>query len=232
MSQVKDIIKGDTLQKVGSAGFIIGAVLLIIFNILYPRPADPSSTQSVLRTMAEHKFLTQLSQLMLAMGFLGVMIGSAGVYSSITYSSASWARLGFYGILVATPLWFITFGLGTTTANAAAEWVVAATVDKAAAYSIAAAILTASSGIYTISIVIFWLAIIFLGRAMARSKVYARWHGWTAVVLGIVMLTVVGIPRFLGGEVGTSSVYIFAGLSLLTTVWFLVVGIWVARKAW
>ncbi|MGD2159152.1 MAG: hypothetical protein PVG32_19905 [Anaerolineales bacterium] len=231
MSGQQGVFQRDTLQRISSAGLVIGAVLLVVFNLLYPRPADPSSAQSVLTAMADQKVLTQLSQLMLALGFWGLMIGSAGVHRSITDRGAAWARLGFYGIVGGTAIWSINFGLGLASANAASDWVVASVADKAAAYDVANTFLTVNSGIYTMSILMFWLALIFLGAGMARNPVYPQWFGWVAVVLGIAMVAIVGIPRFLV-ENSTSSMFIFAGLSLLTTVWFLVVGIWVARRAW
>jgi hypothetical protein len=231
MSQQQDILRGDTLQKIASTGFIFGGLLLLVFNLLYPRPADPGSTPSVLTAMADQKVLTQLSQLMLALGFWGVMIGSAGVYRSITVGGAPWARLGFYGIVVGTAIWSINFSLGTASVNAAADWVAASSADKAAAYRVAATVLTVNTGIYTMSILMFWLALTFLGTGMARSAVYPGWLGWGAVVLGIAMVAFVSIPRFFV-ENSTFSMLIFAGLALLTTVWFIVVGIWVARRAW
>jgi hypothetical protein len=45
------------------------------------------------------------------------------------------------------------------------------------------------------------------------------------------MVAAVGIPRFFIGNSSTL-VVVFGGLAILTTVWFLVVGIGVARKAW
>jgi hypothetical protein len=76
-----------------------------------------------------------------------------------------------------------------------------------------------------------WMALILLGAGMARSAVYQRWLGWTIAVLGIAMVAAVGIPRFFIGNTSTL-VVVFGGLAILTTVWFLVVGIGVARKAW
>lgn len=76
-----------------------------------------------------------------------------------------------------------------------------------------------------------WLALIFLGNGMARSAVYPRWLGWGAVFLGIGMVAVVGIPKFFMGYTSTL-LSVFGGLALLTTIWMLLTGIWVARKAW
>lgn len=231
MSQVQVIAWENTLQKAASSGFIVGALLLIVFNILSPRPADPTDLESVLTTMSDQKVLTQLSQLLLALGMWGVMIGSAGVYRSITESGATWARLGFYGIIVGTTLWSITFGLGTATVGAAADWVAAAGADKAATYNIAAAVLTANSGVETMSIITLWLALILLGTGMVRSVIYPARLAWTVIFLGAAMVAVVGVPKFFTGY--TSALLIlFGALALLTTFWLLGTGIWMARKVW
>lgn len=93
--------------------------------------------------------------------------------------------------------------------------------EKVAAYGIADAILTATSGIETMSIITLWLAIVFLGIGMARSAVYPIWLGWVAVVLDIAMVTIVGIPKSFIGY--TSTLLMLLGdLALLTTVWLLV----------
>jgi hypothetical protein len=227
--QVK--FKEDSLQKISSTAFIIGAVLLIVFNLLTPRPDDPTNMQSVLRTMSDQRVFTHLSQLLLAFSIWLVMIGSAGVYRSIKESGAAWARLGFYGIIVGAVLWSVTFGLGSATVNSAADWAAASTADKAAAFNIAAAVSEATSAIETMSIIMLWLALIFLGAGMARSAVYPGWLGWVAAILGVAMVATVGIPKFFVGNTSTL-LLLFGGLALLTTFWLLVSGIWVARKAW
>lgn len=231
MTLIQDNFKGDALQKLASAGFISGGVLLLVFNLLSPRPADPSNFQSVLTTMADQKFLTLLSQLFLVLGIWGVMMGSAGVYHTISGAGSAWARFGFYGIVVGTALWSITFGLGSVTGNAAESWMLASTADKPVAYNIATAVSAATSGIETMSILMLWWAIIFLGIGIARSGIYPSWFGWVGAVLGIVMVAAVGVPKFFAGNSSTL-LLLFGGLALITTLWFLVFGIWVARKAW
>jgi hypothetical protein len=176
--------------------------------------------------------LYQLSHLMLALGMWGVMLGSAGVYRSITAGGAAWARLGFYGIVVGTVLWSITFGLTAVGASAAADWAAASAADKGTAYSIVAATLNVGRGAYIMSTLMFWLSLVLLGTGMARSSVYPRWLGWTGVALGIGVVAIVGIPQFFAGTVNTSSMLVFAGLATLTFVWLLVTGMWIARRAW
>lgn len=232
MSQHQGIFQRNDFQKLASVVMIIGAVLLIVFNILVPRPADPGNLQNAMTNTVENYLLFQLSHLMLALGILGTMIGSAGVYQSITDRGMAWARIGFYVIVVGTVLWMITYAMTSVDASAAADWVAAPDADKAAYYGIAVDTINVGKAAYIMSILIFWLAIVFLGVGMARSAVYPGWLGWLGVALGTIMVAFVGIPQFLAGEVNTSSMLTFAGLALLTTVWFLVTGIWVARKAW
>lgn len=232
MSQQQRLIGGDDFQKLASAGMIVGAVLLIVFNILVPRPSDPTNMQSSMLNTVDNYFMFQLSHLMLAVGILGTMIGSAGVSRSITDRGAAWARVGFYGIVVGTVLWMITYAMTSVDASTAADWAAAPAADKTAFYSIAVATINVGKAAYIMSIILFWSALIFLGIGMARSTVYPGWLGWIGAALGTVMVAIVGVPQFMAGEVNTSSMLIFAGLALLTTVWFLVIGIWVARKAW
>jgi len=231
VAQLQVIEKEDTFRKISSAGLIIGAVLLIVFNILSPRSGDPSSLQSRLTTMSDERVLTLLSQLLLAIGIWMMMIGVAGVYRSIRDAGAGWARLGFYGIVVGTVLWSVTFGLGSATVHTAVDWAAASAADKPAVFTTAAAVSNATSGVETMSIIMLWMALILLGAGMARSAVYPRWLGWTAVVLGIAMVAAVGIPKFFIGNTGTL-LAVFGGLAILTTAWLLVVGIGVAPKAW
>jgi len=231
MEQQQGIIKGDSLQKLGSAGFIIGAILLVIFNVLFPRPSDPSNVQEMLTKLGEQQVLAQICALLLAVGIWGTMIGVTGVYRSISAGGAAWARLGFYGIVVGTTIWTIHFALAIAATGEAASWIVAPTADKATAYSVAVAVSAASGATETMSIIVFWLALIFLGIGMVLSAVYPKWMGWGFVVLGIATVVASGVIPLFAGH-GIALQFIFMILSLLSTIWVLVIGIWIARKAW
>jgi len=231
MVQQQGIVKGDALQKLGSIGFIVGAILLVVFNILFPRAADPSNMQEALKNWGEQEVLTQVCALLIAVGVWAVMIGTAGVYRSISAGGAAWARLGFYGIVVGTSIWTVNMALIMATAGAAANWVAAPAAGQATAYSVAAALSAASMAVHTMNIIVFWLALVFLGIGMVLSAVYPRWMGWVGIILGIVTVAVVGIVQAFTGETSALQL-IFMVLALLTTLWVLVVGIWVTRRAW
>jgi len=231
MVQQQGIIKGDTLQKLSSAGFIIGAILLVIFNVLFPRVSDPSNLQEALKNLGEQEILAKICALLLVIGILGAMIGVTGVYRSISAGGAAWARLGFYGIVVGTTLWIITFTRYIATADAAASWVAASAADKATAYNIAVAVSAVNGDMETMSIIVFWLALVLLGIGMVYSAVYPKWMGWGLIALGIATVVASGvIPVFAG--TASAIQLIFMILSLMSTIWILVLGIWVARRAW
>src|SRR2546425_1921769 len=126
MTQQLGIVKGDAFQKLGSAGFIIGAILMVIGGLLMPYTAKlTSNVQEMLKPLGEHEFRAQVSSLLMIMGIWAIMIGATGVYRSITAGGAAWARLGFYFILVGTAVWTVTLSQDVATASAAANWLAA-----------------------------------------------------------------------------------------------------------
>jgi hypothetical protein len=232
MANQEGIVKGDPIQKFSSAAFIIGGVFVVVFNIIVPRPADPSDMQVALTNMAENFFMFQFGHLMLALGLWGVMVGVVGVRSVIKRRGSAWAQAGFYGIVLGTTLWMITYAMTSVEAREAAAWALTSSAEREVLFNTTVATIHVGSAAYIMSILFYWLALLFLGVGIARSRVYPAWLGWSLVGIALSMVTIVGIPQFLKGDVVLSSMLIFAGLAGLTSLWFVVIGIWVARKAW
>jgi hypothetical protein len=65
---------------------------------------------------------------------------------------------------------------------------------------------------------------------MIRSTIYPRWLGWGGMIVGIPMIALGVVQIFTARS--TTLTLIFAVLMLLTALWDLAVGIWVARRAW
>ena len=108
------IAKGGVLQRIAGPSFIVGAILLVVSNVLHPRSdTDLGFVQDIAADMGG---LWEAYHLMLVVGIWGLLIGVVGIYRSIsTGGGAPWARLGFYGLLVGTTVWtvlFATDGLG------------------------------------------------------------------------------------------------------------------------
>lgn len=212
--------RADVLQRIASIGFILGAVLLIVFNILFPRADDPSSAQQVIANLADNETLAKVVFLGLAVGFWSLMIGVAGLYRSIsTGAGAAWVRVGFYGFVVGTAMgtvWLAT-SWALTGAAAAGNTAVADTL-----YALSL------SNLYMF-IILFWLALLFLGIGMVASDVYPKWLGWILIPLGAVTAAVSGVGQAFNGVTQTSD-YIFSALALLTTLWALAIGVIILRR--
>ncbi len=236
MTQPQGIVKGDVLQRISSAGFIIGAILMMIGGSLMPHASTPTSNlQEMLRPLGEQLFKAQFSVLLLIVSIWATMIGVAGVYRCIiasggATSGAAWARLGFYFMLVGTVLYTVALTQDASIAGAVANWLAAPAVDKEAVYGVVAAVNAVGRGLYPVAIIAYWAPFAFLGIAMLVSPVYPRSLGWTGVVLGSAVIALGIVQSFTART--TTLTLIFMVLSLLTGLWGLVVGVWVARKAW
>jgi hypothetical protein len=222
------IVKGEGLQKIGGAGFIIGAVLIVIGNVLLPRAVDARNVQEMVTAMGAQQRLTQLSTLLIAAGIWAVMIGASGVYRSITTRVAAWARLGFHFIVVGTALWTVSLALDMASARAVSNWLAAQAAAKDAAYYVVDALSALGLGIFSLNISVYWLAFAFLGIGMVGSAVYPRWLGWVWLILGFVVAPI-GIVQIVTGRSSTLNL-VFMGCSFVTALWTFVTGIWIARN--
>lgn len=228
------IARGDVLQRLAGIFFIVGTVLLAVGNALMPRASDPSDLQAVLQAIVDKgTAATVVIYLILAVGIWSTFIGFVGVYRSLsTGAAAAWARLGFYGLLIGTTLTTVLFSIvGFAGPQIAEDWSTAVEPAKATLLSIASAIDHLISGLFSMSVIVYWLALVFLGIGMVLGPAYPRWLGWAILILGAAVVAVVGIPSALSPNEQTLAL-LFAILAALTGVWALVTGIWTLRKAW
>lgn len=231
MEQGHGIVVGDALYKMGSSGFIIAAILIVVGGLLMPHATTPTSNlQEMLKPLGEQQSRTQLSALLITFSFWAALIGAAAVYRSIAVGGAAWARLGFYLALVGTALWTVSLSLDVAVASAVANWLAAPTGSEQAAYGVVASLSAFGRGIVPMTWIAYWLALGFLGIAMVLSGVYPRWLGWAGLFVSGPMI-VVGLVQAFSAR-STSLTLAFAVLETLTALWFLVVGIWLARRVW
>lgn len=230
MTQQQGIVKGDAQQKLGSAGFIIGAILMTVGSFLLPPSLGVSRWMEEIKQVGQQAMLLQSCALLITFGYWGVLVGTAGVYRSITASGAAWARLGFYFHLMGTALWTIGMAVGDVgIPAAAANWLAAPPASQEAAFSVITAMTGFTRGLFPMEVIILWLAFIFLGIGMVQSAVYPRWLGWVGLVLGLAGVSLGVVQTFNGRE---STLALFMVLNVSTILWMVVTGIWVARKAW
>ncbi len=231
MQAAQGIAKGDVLQRVAGIGFVVGGIATVGANALFPRAADPGIIAERLTTAGENESLQRIALLVLILGFWGLLVGAVGVYRSLpTGTAAAWARLGFYGFLGATTVATASLATGLAATSAAVDWVSAGSTTGSTEYAIAAGLDAITNSMFDVMIVGYWLALVVLGFAIARSDTYPRWLGWGIVALSAVVVAV-GVSRLFTDPTQVREI-VFSVPAGLTSVWAIVLGIWVARKAW
>lgn len=229
MLQQQGIVRGDALQKISATGFIIGAILLVIGSLLMPYAVNATNDlREMLRPLGQNEFRTEASSLLVTIGFMGMLIGMTGVYRSITAGGATWARLGFYFLLVGTALQVVSLSLDVATAGAVSKWLAAPAGAKETAWSIVVVLNAIGRGVIPMTWIVYWLAFALLGMGMIGSAVYPRWLGWSGLILALPVITVGVIHIFTPRTITITLAYVV--LALLTNLWALGVGIWVARR--
>ena len=225
--------KGDVLQKIAGVSLIVGAILTGVFNALFPRVSDPDDVVKVLTKLGENETLAQIASVGIAVGIWLILAGFAGVYRSIsTGAAAPWARLGFYAFIVAAATWTASFAITLGQAGAAGDWVgkvAAGDPEAAIPFTVGATLYTAATSFFAMAVFANWTAIILLGIALSLNTLYPKWLGWVAIILGVVTIPAVGTPLAFDGLTQTvdTTFMILAGL---TTLWILVLGIWITRR--
>lgn len=231
MSQLQKIAKGDVQQKLGSIGFIVGAILFALSGLLMPHAANPTSDlQEMLKPLGESQLRTTISSLSGMIGFWATFSGVLGVNRSIRERGAAWARLGFNFALIGTALWTVCWVLDIDIASAVANWLAAPMERKAMAWSLVAVLSGFGRGLIPTTWVIYWLALALLNIAMLQSEIYPRWLGWVGLFVSIPVIALGVIQVFTPRSLTLT--LIFSVLMLLTALWNVAIGIWVARRAW
>lgn len=230
---MQSMAKGDTLQRMAGISFIVGAVLVMFVNIFFPRASDPSDTQAWIQAWANAGSFFKVINLIMAAGMWAMVIGSAGIYRShITGASAAWTRLGFYGVLIGVTLWTLTAISGIGISSVLEQMGKSAEPAKGTLLLVASSLMSMMNTVWSMSILVFWLALTFLGIGMLLGAVYPKWLSWSILVLSVLTWLTVGIPQTLGGLSSPVTNVFFPVLAGLSLVWALVMGIWTLRKSW
>ena len=231
MQAAQGIAKGDVLQRIAGIGFIAGGIASLAANVIFPRAADPTIVAERLTVLGENESLQRIALLVLIIAFWALFVGVVGVYRSLSSgTAAAWARLGFYGVLGATTLATVSLATGLATTSAAVDWVAAGATTGTTEYAIAAGLSAMVNSVFDVMVVGFWLGLMLVGVGMVLSDAYPKWLSWVLVVLSVVVVAI-GAARFFTDMTQTRE-NVFAIPAGLTSVWALVMGIWVTRKAW
>jgi len=221
-----------TLLRIGAVSAILGAILLVVANILHPRTSDIDDTEAMLQLIADSSIWVT-DHLGLAIAFLLVLGGLVAVYRSITAEpGAALARLGFAGALLSSGIAMVVIGIdGFGLKEVAEAWAEAPAEEKATAFRVAEALEQISFGIFSLFIFVFFgVTFLLYGLAVALSDVYPKGLGWAAVVLGIGA-AVLGLVQAYQGPSNVVTNILFPIFSITITLWVLVMGVLMWRKA-
>jgi hypothetical protein len=206
-----------------------GALAMTLFNVLFPRAADPFDHREVLSMMAENPALRQVS-------FLGMTatlwILTAGLAAAGTALSAGggerWAKLSRYGLLAGATLFTAAAALGMAATVAAEEWV-AAGGGAGPEFAVAAALNAADDAVWFAFITVYWGALALLGLGMMRGTSRPPWQGASLLALGCANALGVGVP-LLDGVQAPALLVAFGVIAQLSLLWMLLTGVLMLRQ--
>ena len=227
-TMLQESYRGDASQKIAGIALIAGGILTLVFNVIFPRADDPNVMTQVLQALARNEALSILVYLGIAVGVWAIMIGIAGISHNITDGAgAAWARMGFYGVILGTSLLTVFSGIGIESVGAAVDWVASGSTD-ATALGVAAALNLSSSAAFNMTILFNWLGMAFVGIGLVLSDSYPKWLGWVLLVISVV-LVIISVSRFFYDTTQITEI-LFAAPAALTSVWAVVMGIWITNK--
>jgi membrane protease YdiL (CAAX protease family) len=228
------IAKGDALHRTSSAGFVLGGILIGASGLLMPHASAPTSDlREMLAPMGEHRDRAIVASLCGMAGFWMTLIGMSGIHLSLAENPVKdgpWSHLGFYFALMGTTLWTVCLALDISAAHAVENWLTVPTEGKNAAWGTVAALAAFGCGILPATWIVYWLALGFLSTAMLDSDVYPRWFGRAGMVASVPTIALGVVQAFSPRTILLTM--IFSVLMALTALWYITIGIWVARRAW
>lgn len=218
--------------KAGSVLLIAGTLLGLVFNVMHPRDIDFSDlTRSTLSGAAGSDSWKAIHLGLVVAVFL-VILGLAAFSRSITGDSGTaLARLGFVAALIGGGALMTALALDGVAVKSLADAYLGGGDDAGVALIGAQALLSLNSGLLSIAIVgFFGITNLLFGMAVAMGEGYPKWLGWVAALLGAVAIAA-GAIYFYDGNLTQVTLIVFVLVSLLLTVWGLIAGILLWRKA-
>lgn len=220
------------LSRIGAVSAVIGAISAVVVNLLHPRSATMENPDAFLRMIAESRIWVGDH---VGIIFAGILFtgGLLAISRSITgQPGAAWARLGSASALVSTAILFVLMATdGIAIKTLARAWVTAPAAEKAAAFSAGHAVATVNLALFSVWIIVFWgVTIILYGLAVLTSQGYPRWLGWVAILAGLGSAWI-GLRQAYAGPSFLVTNVLFVIFSLIITLWLLVMGVLLWRKA-
>jgi hypothetical protein len=216
------------LFRWGGMAAVFGAILLVIFNLLHPRPTDfDNAAGGELRLVADSDAWVPI-HLGILLGSLLIILGLFALARSMKGTSAEGlSRLALGSLLIAAPVSVLTLAVDGYGLKAAAD---AAAGGQAGAVAAGMAVAEVTWGLFMFLILTFLgITPVFFGMAIAASRTYPAGLGWVAVVFGLVSV----FASVWGTLAGPTQPFflVFTVSSLVLTLFVLVAGLYLYRRA-
>ncbi|HSJ27262.1 MAG TPA: hypothetical protein VLB67_03565 [Acidimicrobiia bacterium] len=211
-----------------SAGRVLaaGGAAALVFNVLFPRAADPWDPVAVLTMMAESPLRRQTA-------FVGVTVAVVLIAGSVMrLGRRSGTAFGDWGaglVGAGALLFTVASALGLAATGSARAWLASGSSPESAEFAIAAALNRADDFVWYLAIATLWTGLGLIGLALRRTDLVPAWAGPSLAVLGLVTGIAIGIPLAVGTE-WLPLVIGFGALAGATSLWALAVGLSVARE--
>ena len=218
--------------RVGSIAAVVGAILLLVFNILHPRGGDLHDQAAQLRLIADSG-IYRFDHVALIVAVIIAFFGLWAVSQSFPKEpGASWARVTFMTAIFGTAVHLVALAVdGLAVTELAEAWIKAGGTTDSPAYFAALAVGELALTLFTITFLTFHAVTpLLFGATMLTDDTYPAWLGWVALLSG----TAGGVAGFIQAFVGMTAVGTLVLIPIATIgyiLWLLIVGIILRRRA-
>ncbi len=220
-----------SIFAIGGVAAIVGSLMGMVGNLVHP--ATPvNDPEGVARVIAESGGWT-LIHLTIIVGILLMLGGLVALHHSLREGVAgALARFGLAAAVAGIAIGLVLVILDGVAAKQLADgWARAPQDEKTTALRIVLANETINFAIASLFNIVFAGAtFILFGLAVAFGGAYPRWLGWVAVAAGVLSVGA-GLLQAFTGEPTTASFILTVIGPTVITLWLLVIGVLLLRKA-
>ena len=211
-----------SMLRIGSVSAMLGAIILVITNVMHPRDFEYGDTASHFADVAGSDIYLG-DHIGLLVGALLMSAGMIAIARSLRETTAAaWAFFALISAVVAAGLMVVLIAIDGVAFAAIADSV---TGDAALVFE--------EIGFGLFSMLIFFtfgVQFSLFGVALSMSDNYPKYMGWIALVGGIAGMAI-GLTQAYEGPSETLTTILFPIVSVLLTLWVLVMGVFMWKKS-
>ena len=215
------------LVRIGSVSAMLGAVILVITNLLHTRGFEFGDTADHFAAVADDSLYLG-DHIGLLVGALMMSAGLIALARSLKDGGgAAWAFLGLAAAVISGGLMVTVIAVDGVALTVVADQLAA----DASLLPVAGLLEEIGMGLFTMLIFFtFGILYILFGLAVSLSDTYPKWMGWSALALGIAG-AVIGVVQAYEGPSDTLTNILFPIVSVLLTLWTGTMGYFMWKKS-